>query len=62
MQQIDAVLNASLSLFRSSRLRKVFEVSRIASARYSLILSLIIYIIADMFIDYSGLWELHEQQ
>lgn len=28
IQQIEAVLSASLSLFRSSRLRKVFEVRR----------------------------------
>ena len=55
MQQIDAVLSASFSAFRSSRLKKVFEVITGHSlVSYMITIQIIIHTLA--LSDHSGLW------
>ena len=55
MQQIDAVLSASFSAFRSSRLKKVFEVTTGHSlVSYMITIQIIIHTLA--LSDHSGLW------
>ena len=55
VQQIDAVLSASLSVLRSTRLKKVFEVLQISNKEH-------LDIFSPLASDYPRFWQLHEQQ